>query len=93
MSEQNLIRPRGKAPQFHDDPAVDRLWAVVTALAGEVATLRDRLDAHERLAEKTGAYSRADVDAYEPTPEIDAERGKWREAYLSRVYRVMLDDA
>ena len=60
---------------------------MVLALAGEVVVLRERLDTIERLAEKRGGPSRAEIDAYTAPPEIDAERETWRAKFLERVLR------
>ena len=37
-------------PQYMHDVETDRMMMIVTALAAEVAALRDRLDTHEALA-------------------------------------------
>lgn len=79
--------PKGERPTFFPDPAVDRLWWVMLALLGEVSTLRDRLDAHERLAARHGLYTTADVDAFEPTPEAALARTAEREALVARTLR------
>ena len=44
-------KAKGKKPTFFADPQVDKLMAIVMALAGEVSVLRERLDTVERLAE------------------------------------------
>lgn len=85
MSE--LPKARGKRPAFADDPAVDSLTAMVLALAGEVAVLRERLDTIERLIERRGGPTRAEIEAYAPPPEIDADREAWRAKFLERVLR------
>lgn len=79
--------PKGERPTFFPDPAVDRLWWVMLAMLGEVSTLRDRLDAHERLAARHGLYGAADVDAFEPTPEEAQARAAEREALIERTLR------
>ena len=79
--------PKGERPTFFDDPSVDRLWWVVLAMLGEVTTLRDRLDAHERLASRHGLYTAADIDAFEPTAEEAKARTEEREALVERTLR------
>ena len=79
--------PKGERPTFFPDPAVDRLWWVMLAMLGEVSVLRDRLDAHERLAEQYGLYTAADVDVFEPTPEQAQARTAQREGLVERTLR------
>jgi len=55
---------------FFDDPALDRAFGVVMALATEVYVLRDRMHALERKLDEKGVIATADLDA-EPG---DAER-------------------
>jgi len=83
---------KGKRPKFHDDEAVDRVLSIVMALAGEVSVLRERVDAHERLAAKHNLYGPADVDAFIPDEGAEADRSAWRNAYLRRVFRAVEQD-
>ena len=79
--------PKGERPTFFDDPGIDRLWWVMLAMLGEIATLRDRLDAHERLAQRHGLYTADDVDAFEPTADELQARTTEREALVERTLR------
>lgn len=79
--------PKGERPTFFDDPGIDRLWWVMLAMLGEITTLRDRLDAHERLASRHGLYTADDVDAFEPTAEESQARTAEREALVERTLR------
>ncbi len=79
--------PKGERPTFFPDPAVDRLWWVMLAMLGEISTLRDRLDVHERLAGRLDLYSPDDVDAFEPTEEDARARTAEREALVERTLR------
>lgn len=91
-----MSRPRvarGHQPQFHGDKAVDDLLAMIAALAGEVAVLRERLDTHERLAQARGVFSRADVEAYEPDAEAVDARTKLRREIVENTFRVLRGDA
>ena len=83
-----LRTARGKRPQYFADADVDRLMGIVVSLIGEVAVLKDRLDAVERLAGEKDFGPRA-VDAYVPPPEVQATRDQWRSQYLERVFRVL----
>ncbi|SVD20593.1 uncharacterized protein METZ01_LOCUS373447, partial [marine metagenome] len=73
---------KGERPYFFDDPAVDKLLAMLLAMAGELSVLRDRLDTLERIVEKKGLISRQDTESYEPDKNIIAERDVQREEYL-----------
>ena len=79
---------------FFDDPAVDKLLAMVMALLGEVCVLRERLDTHERLAAPRRAYSiRAAVDAFVPDEVAAAKaRGEFREQAMARVLSVLTEE-
>ena len=84
---------KGSRPQFFSDPAVDKLLAMVMALAGEVSVLRDRNDTWERLAEAKGLIERSEIEAYRPSKQVLAERDAWREEFLSQVLRIVDVDA
>ncbi len=80
-------RAKGKRPEFFDEPALDRLYSLVLALAAEVSALRDRNDTLERLLEKGGALNRADIEAFMPTRQEAEERGLSTRAYMARIMR------
>ncbi len=85
-------RPRfskGGRPTFRSDPDSDRLLAIVTALAGEVWVLRERLDTAERLAESGLPATQANIEAYRPDPDVEADRDRLREQMLTRVFRAL----
>lgn len=82
-------KPKGKRPYFFDDPAVERVLAIVMALTQELAVTRERLDTIERLLEKNNALSRAELDAYAPDPTAATERAEWSRAYIARVLRIV----
>ena len=79
--------PKGERPTFFPDPATDRLWWVMLAMLGEVSTLRDRLDAHERLAARHGVYTATDIDNFQPTAEEAQARTEQRDAIVERALR------
>jgi hypothetical protein len=82
-------KPQGKRPYFFDDPAVERVLAITMAVAQEVSVLRERLDTIERLLEKNGSLSRADIDAYAPDADSARERAEWQRMYIARVLRIV----
>jgi hypothetical protein len=92
-----VFEPRPRKAVGPDRPAylkgadVDRLMAVVLALSSEVASLRERIDAHERVA-AGGPVTAQRVEAYRPDEAAEAEREAWREAFVRRLFRVLTED-
>ena len=80
-----------KKHQF-EDPAMDILLAIVVSLGNEVYVLRDRLRIIEKMLEAKGTISRADVEAYKPTPEEEEEIRKDNDAFIARLFRVFEGD-
>lgn len=80
-------RAKGKRPEYFDEPALDRLYSVVFAMAAEVSALRERQDTVERLLDAKGTISREDIEAYVPDREAGEERGLATRAYISRIMR------
>jgi hypothetical protein len=76
-----------KKHQF-EDPAMDILLGIVMSLGNEVYALRDRLRIIEKMLEAKGMISRADVEAYKPTPEEEEEIRKDNDAFIARLFRV-----
>jgi hypothetical protein len=86
-------RSRGPRPRYFSDAQLDRFHLMLVALVQEVAVLRDRVDAFERLAEENGAVSREALDNYLADEVAHGERREWREAYIERVMRVVFEEA
>ena len=80
---------KGERPYFFDDPAVDKLLAMLLAMAGELSVLRDRQDTLERIIEEKGLISRLEVESYEPDKNVIAERDAQREEYLKQILRIV----
>lgn len=89
MARRLKRKARGERPYFFDDPSVDKVVAMVMGLAGETAVMRDRLDTVERLLEEKGLLKRAEIEAYRPSPGVQAERAAAREAFLGEVLRIV----
>jgi hypothetical protein len=85
-------KPAGKRPYFLD-PQVERVLAITMAAVQELAVARQRVDTLECLLEARGVLSRAEVDRFVPTPAQAAERGQWTQEYLSRVLRILQQEA
>ena len=88
LSTKLLRTAKGKRPSYFADPDVDRLLAIIVPLVGEVAVLRDRLDAVERLAEQHGVFAQAEVEEFVPSVDQQTARDAWREQYLERIFRI-----
>lgn len=81
-------KAKGKRPFFLENPDTERLMTIVMALAQEVSVMRERLDTVERLLDRKGTISRADIDSFEPTKQDADERGAWTQEYLARILRI-----
>jgi hypothetical protein len=79
-------------PTYFDSGDVDRVMAVLLALVSEVASIRDRLDSHERLAAVGTPADVAAVETYRPDADAEADREAWRDAYIRRLFRVITED-
>ena len=80
MNHDDLLRlvnaaPSGKRPYFFADHDVDRLLAIVWAMAGELAVTRERLDTVERLLAGKHVLDRAEIEGFTPDAAAARERG------------------
>jgi hypothetical protein len=80
---------KGRRPEFYEDPAIDQLFAIVTALTGEISVLFDRFDTVERLLAEARVLSMDAVEAYVPDESAAAVRGERRDELLRRVFAVL----
>lgn len=76
-----------KTNQF-DNPELDKMLAILLSLGNEVYVMRDRLRIIEKMMDKKGVISRADIETYELTPEEEAENRKECDAFMERLFRV-----
>lgn len=88
---ERVNRSIGSQPSFHEGATVDALTAMVIALLGEVAVLRDRIDAAERLSEAAGGAGPADLDRFVASAEVNLSRQAVRNALYDRVLGVAVD--
>jgi hypothetical protein len=72
---------------FSDESNADRLLAMLSAATAEIAVLRARLDTHERLSAERAGFSRMDVEAYVPSPEVLAQRQADCQDIIRRVFQ------
>jgi hypothetical protein len=89
-------RPRKAAgperPKYFDHTDIDRVMAILLALVSEVASIRDRLDTHERIATTGSLPANTLVETYEADAETEQAREAWRDAYIRRLFRVVTED-
>jgi hypothetical protein len=94
MPDQPLPRhTRGSRPQFFADPGVDQMMSIVLGIAQELSVLRDRVDSVERLLDTKGSLTRAELEAFRPDPDAEAERQQRRADYLQRIFRAVRHEA
>jgi len=79
-------------PVYFGEGDVDRVMAVLLALVSEVASIRERLDTHERLAEAGQLPSPGDIEAYKADAAAESAREAWRDGYIRRLFRVITED-
>ena len=95
MQDKQDFRSQGRAPRpvfFPDEPAADKLFAVVTALVTELAVLRERQDTLERLVDQNKLVATEDIDSYRADDDVEQARRAWRDAYIRRVFAVLSED-
>jgi hypothetical protein len=85
-------KPAGKRPYFMT-PEVERVMAIAMAIAQELAVARARIDTLERILERKGIMTRAEIETFEPSPAEAAERGLWTQEYIARVLRIVQQEA
>lgn len=86
MAEQGQARPE---QTFFPDPALDRAFGVLMALATEVQVLRDRVAALEAALAKSGHLDREALGA-EPGAEELAATHADREAFVRHLMEPLL---
>lgn len=84
---------KGKRPQYFHDPASDKLHFMIMALVEELSVTRDRLDAVERILDRKGVTSPAEIDGFEATDTDQQERSARRKAYVEKIMKCFSDEA
>ncbi|MEZ5459457.1 MAG: hypothetical protein R3E65_09160 [Steroidobacteraceae bacterium] len=88
MRRHRVHKGRRTAPG--PDERVDTLLGMVMALTSEVAVLRERLDAHERLAIAGTAATPTNVDGYTPDAAALEQRTAARQRIIDKVCRPLI---
>lgn len=81
-----------RLPIAGQSPGEERLLAVATALASELAVTRERLDTLERLCQAAGIIGPDAIEQFTPDAAQAKERDDLRKGVVSRVFRPLLDD-
>ncbi len=89
---RSSAKPAGKRPYFLT-PETERVLAITMAAVQELAVARERIDTLERLLEAKGVIGRDEIETFAPTPDQAAERGLWMQEYLTRVLRIVQQEA
>jgi hypothetical protein len=79
---------KGIRPEFYDDPAIDQLFAIVTALTGEISVAFDRLDTLEQVLVHARSLPAGAVESYVAQGADAERRARHREELLRRVFAV-----
>lgn len=75
-----------------EEPTIDRVMKVVIALARETYVLKDRLGVVERTLDDKGVLTRADLDAYQPTPDAEKEILADRDTFVESILSPIVSD-
>jgi len=71
---------------FMGNPYLDHMFAAITAMSGEIWSVRRRLNIVETLMDKKGTVSRADVEQYMPTKEEQDAWNAQRDNFINLVF-------
>jgi len=85
--------PKGRRARFFDEPGVDQLFGIVTALTAELSVAFERIETLERVLEAGGALDRAQIERWSPDEDEVRARAAAREALIERVFQVLEDFA
>jgi len=88
-----LTVAKGRRHAPGSDPRIDTLLSMVMALTSEVAVLRERLDAHERLQAAGRFTGPAAVDDYVPDEPALEVRASLRQRLIAKVCRPLLAES
>jgi len=87
MTQHPTGLPLKPEQTFFDDPALDRVMAIVMTLAAELHVTRDRLAAVEMLLESGQPVTRTALDRFQPDPvqkeTLDAARQQFSDALMA----------
>ncbi len=85
-------RASKKRPQYFNDPAIDKLAAVVVELAAQVWVMKDRARIIEGMLERGERVTAEAIDHFEPSDEEQQSLRKERDDFISRLFREITTD-
>lgn len=91
--KSRLTVAKGRRHGPGSDPRIDTLMNMLMALMSEVSTLRERVDAHERLQADGKFTGPESVDDYSPDEAVEKVRGSLRQRLIAKVCRPLLAEA
>ena len=84
---------KGHRPTFFDDPANDRIIAMLMSMVTEMWVMRERLDSVEALANQKGLFLEEELERFEPDPQRAVERERMRQEFLDRIFYIFQEEA
>lgn len=82
----------GKRPYFLA-PEVERVMAITMAVVQELAVTRTRLDSLERVLQRKNLLTSEELESFAPTKEESEQRALWMQEYITRVLRIVQQEA
>jgi hypothetical protein len=82
MADTDPTHMHGPTKIFADDPNVDRLFAMVLALAAEISKVDEKLDTVLRLLDRHEIVTMAEACNFEPDAEQQAARDAVRKMFI-----------
>lgn len=84
--------PKGYRPADLGPAHIEHVLSIAMTTAAEVSVLHDKLDTLMRIAVEKPTFSLQDIENYEPSPAVAAERTAWRKDYLARLLRSLHEE-
>ena len=69
---------KGRRARFFEEPGIDQLFGIVTALTAELSVALERIETLERVLEAGGTLERAQIEQWAPGAEEAAARAAAR---------------
>ena len=84
---------KGHRPTFFDDPANDRIVAMMMSMVTEMWVMRERLDTVEALVEQKGLFLEEELERFEPDAQRAEARERMRQELLDRIFYIFREEA
>jgi hypothetical protein len=80
---------KGPTPRFFDDPGVDALYAIVSALTAELSAAFERIRSLEQVLEAAGVLRAGQIEALRFDEAEHQARIAAHEALIERVFQAL----